>query len=141
VIDECQNLFAHEKYGRQAADDAAFIIKIGPAFGIMLDLATQRPTASRCPRRQQQRRSAILLKGDGPDGKRHGTRHRRLPEWHPRRHIPARGRHGRRLPGRRQLAPQVIRTYYLDLLATERVAKRARALREAAGTLFGVALG
>ena len=32
---------------------------------------------------------------------------------------------------------QVVRTYYLDLPATERVAKRARALREAAGTLSG----
>ena len=37
--------------------------------------------------------------------------------------------------------PQVVRTYYLNMPATERVAKRARALREAAGTLSGVALG
>ena len=34
-----------------------------------------------------------------------------------------------------------MRTYYLNLADTERVAKRARALREAAGTLSGVALG
>ena len=37
--------------------------------------------------------------------------------------------------------PQIVRTYYLDMAATERVAKRARALREHAGTRFGVALG
>ena len=37
--------------------------------------------------------------------------------------------------------PHVVRTYYLNLPDTERVAKRARALREAAGTLSGVALG
>ena len=37
--------------------------------------------------------------------------------------------------------PQVVRTFYLNLPDTERVAKRARALREAAGTLSGVALG
>jgi len=36
---------------------------------------------------------------------------------------------------------QVARTYYLNLPDTERAAKRARALREAAGTLSGVALG
>jgi S-DNA-T family DNA segregation ATPase FtsK/SpoIIIE len=36
---------------------------------------------------------------------------------------------------------QVVRTYYLDMPATERVATRARQLREAAGTLSGVALG
>jgi DNA segregation ATPase FtsK/SpoIIIE, S-DNA-T family len=38
-------------------------------------------------------------------------------------------------------APQVVRSFYLDLPATERVATRARALREAAGTLSGAALG
>ena len=35
----------------------------------------------------------------------------------------------------------MVRTFYLNLPDTERVAKRARALREAAGTLSGVALG
>jgi hypothetical protein len=35
---------------------------------------------------------------------------------------------------------QVVRAYYLNLPDTERVAKRARQLREAAGTLSGVAL-
>ncbi|MGH3222566.1 MAG: cell division protein FtsK, partial [Streptosporangiaceae bacterium] len=49
VIDECQNLFSHEKYGKQAGDDAVFIIKIGPAFGVMLDLATQRPDSRSLP--------------------------------------------------------------------------------------------
>ena len=38
-------------------------------------------------------------------------------------------------------APQVVRTFYLDMHAAERVAIRARALREAAGTLTGHALG
>jgi hypothetical protein len=37
--------------------------------------------------------------------------------------------------------PQVVRTFYLDLPATERVATRARQLRQAAGTLTGVAAG
>src|SRR5204863_4956860 len=34
-------------------------------------------------------------------------------------------------------APQVVRTFYLDMAAAERVAIRARALREAAGTVTG----
>ena len=38
-------------------------------------------------------------------------------------------------------APQVVRTYYLNTSDTERVARRARAIRETAGTLSGVALG
>jgi len=37
--------------------------------------------------------------------------------------------------------PQVVRTYYLNTEATERVAARARALRETAGRLSGIALG
>jgi S-DNA-T family DNA segregation ATPase FtsK/SpoIIIE len=36
---------------------------------------------------------------------------------------------------------QVTRTYYLDMAATEKIAARARAIRERAGTLSGVALG
>ena len=43
VIDECQNLFAHEKHGKQAGDDATFIITFGRALGVFLILATQRP--------------------------------------------------------------------------------------------------
>lgn len=37
--------------------------------------------------------------------------------------------------------PQVVRTFYLDVNATERIAIRARALRESAGTLTGHATG
>ena len=37
--------------------------------------------------------------------------------------------------------PLVVRAFYLDMAATEKIAARARALREAAGTLSGVALG
>jgi len=37
--------------------------------------------------------------------------------------------------------PQVVRTYYLDLPATEKIAARARLLRERAGVLSGYALG
>ena len=49
VIDEAQNLFAHPEHGKAAGLDAEFIIKIGPAFGVILIIATQRPDkASRC---------------------------------------------------------------------------------------------
>ena len=56
VIDECQNLFAHEKYGKQAGEDAVFIIKIGPAFGVLLILATQRPDTKSLPTGGQRQR-------------------------------------------------------------------------------------
>ena len=46
VIDECQNLFMHPQLGDQAADDAAYVIRLGRAYGIILVLATQRPDAT-----------------------------------------------------------------------------------------------
>lgn len=49
IIDECQNLFADPAVGKQAGEDAEFIIKIGRAFGVILLLATQRPDKDSCP--------------------------------------------------------------------------------------------
>ncbi|MDU0372909.1 FtsK/SpoIIIE domain-containing protein, partial [Hymenobacter endophyticus] len=49
VFDECQNLFAHPKYGKQAGEDAEFIIKLGRALGVVLILATQRPDKDSLP--------------------------------------------------------------------------------------------
>ena len=49
AIDECQNLFAHPKLGKQAGEDAIFIIKIGRALGVFLVLATQRPDKESLP--------------------------------------------------------------------------------------------
>ena len=49
TIDEAQNLFAHPQHGKAAGADAEFIIKIGPAFGVVLILATQRPDKASLP--------------------------------------------------------------------------------------------
>ena len=49
VIDEAQNLFAHPEHGKAAGLDAEFIIKIGPAFGVVLIIATQRPDKASLP--------------------------------------------------------------------------------------------
>jgi hypothetical protein len=39
VTDEAQNLFAHSEHGKAAGLDAEFIIKIGPAFVVVLIIA------------------------------------------------------------------------------------------------------
>jgi S-DNA-T family DNA segregation ATPase FtsK/SpoIIIE len=39
VTDEAQNLFAYPEHGKAAGLDAEFIIKIGPAFGVVLIIA------------------------------------------------------------------------------------------------------
>ena len=49
VVDEAQNCFMHPKYGAQAAEDAAYVIRLGRAYGIIVILATQRPDRESLP--------------------------------------------------------------------------------------------
>ena len=142
IIDEAQNLFSHEKYGKQAGEDAVFIIKIGPAFGVMLDLATQRPDSKSLPtgvssnvglrfclKVMDQLANDMVL---GTSAYKNGIRATTF-----RAEVDA----GLGYLVGASSSAQVARTYYLNLPDTERAAKRARQLREAAGTLSGVALG
>jgi DNA segregation ATPase FtsK/SpoIIIE, S-DNA-T family len=142
VIDEAQNLFAHPQHGKNAADDAQFVIKIGPAFGVMLIIATQRPDKASLPTgisanvsqrfalklMDQVSQDMVLGTGAYKSGVRSTTFRPEIDAgigWQ----IGA------------GPVPQVIRSYYLDMNATEKIAARARAMREAAGTLSGAALG
>jgi DNA segregation ATPase FtsK/SpoIIIE, S-DNA-T family len=142
IIDEAQNLFAHPQFGKQAGADAEFVIKIGPAFGVVLVLATQRPDKASLPTGVSGNvslRFCLKVMGQtendmvlGTSAYKNGIRATTF-----RPEIDA---------GIGYLlgagpAPQVVRTFYLDLPATERIATRARQIREAAGTLSGVALG
>ena len=142
AIDEMQNLFAHPKFGKQAAEDAVFIIKIGRALGVFLVLATQRPDKESCPTGVSGNVStrfclkvAGQLENDmilGTSAYKNGAR---ATTFRPK--VDA----GLGYLKGEENVPQVVRTYYLNGADTERVAKRARALREAAGTLSGVAAG
>ena len=142
IIDENQNLFAHPKYGKQAGEDATFIIKIGRALGVFLILATQRPDKESCPTGVSgnvSTRFCLKVAGQvendmilGTSAYKNGAR---ATTFRPK--IDAGLGY---LKGEENTA-QVVRTYYLNDADTERVAKRARALREAAGTLSGAALG
>ena len=141
VIDEAQNLFAHPEHGKAAGLDAEFIIKIGPAFGVILIIATQRPDKASLPTGVSgnvSTRFCLKVMGQvendmilGTSAYKNGIRATTF-----RPEIDA---------GLGYLlgagpAPQVVRTFYLDMHAAERIAVRARALREAAGTLTGHAL-
>jgi len=141
VVDECQNVFMHPQHGSQAAEDAAYVIRLGRAYGIVLVLATQRPDAASLPTSVSGNVSARFclkvpgqLENDivlGTSSYKNGykaTAFRTKTDaglgW-----LKADGE------------PQIVRTYYLDLPATERAAARARAIRETAGVLSGHALG
>ena len=141
-IDEMQNLFAHPKFGKQAADDAVFIIKIGRALGVFLILATQRPDKESCPTGVSgnvSTRFCLKVAGQmendmilGTSAYKNGARATTF-----RAKVDA----GLGYLKGEENVPKVVRTYYLNTADTERAAIRARAIREAAGTLSGVALG
>jgi DNA segregation ATPase FtsK/SpoIIIE, S-DNA-T family len=141
VIDEAQNLFAHPKYGKQAGEDAEFIIKVGPAMGVVLILATQRPDKASLPTGVSANvsiRFCLKVMGQlendmilGTSAYKNGIR---ATTFRPK--IDA---------GLGYLIgedpAQVCRTFFLDVPAAQTVVARARAARERAGTLSGYALG
>ncbi len=141
TIDEAQNLFSHPQYGKAAGADAEFIIKIGPAFGVILIIATQRPDKASLPTGVSGNvsdRFCLKVTGQvendmilGTSAYKNGIR---ATTFRPEIDAGI----GYYVGGSQ---PQVVRTFYLDLPACERVATRARQLREAAGTLTGVAAG
>ena len=142
AFDELQNLFAHPKYGKQAGEDATFVIKIGRALGVFLVLATQRPDKESLPTGisgNVSTRFCLKVAGQvendmilGTSAYKNGAR---ATTFRPK--VDA----GLGYLKGEENVPQVVRTYYLNDADTERVARRARALREAAGTLSGAALG
>ncbi len=141
-VDEAQNVFGHPKHGKQAGADAEFVIKVGPALGIVLVLATQRPDKASLPTGVSGNvsiRFCLYVAGQvendmvlGTSAYKNGLRATMFrPEldaglgW---------------LKGATP-EPKVTRTHYLNVKEAETVAVRARAARERAGTLTGVALG
>jgi S-DNA-T family DNA segregation ATPase FtsK/SpoIIIE len=141
AIDECQELFSHNEFGKDAEDLCVPIIKRGPALGIILILATQRPDAKSLPRAISDNvgiRFALRVMGQeandmilGTSSYRNGTRATMF---------------GPKDKGIGLLAgnaddPQIVRSSYLDGPAAEKISQRARALRAAAGTLSGYAAG
>jgi S-DNA-T family DNA segregation ATPase FtsK/SpoIIIE len=141
-IDEAQNVFGHPKYGKQAGADAEFVIKVGPALAVILVLATQRPDKASLPTGVSGNvsiRFCLYVAGQvendmvlGTSAYKNGLRATMFrPEldaglgW---------------LKGATP-EPKVTRTHYLNVKDAQAVAVRARAARERAGTLTGVALG
>lgn len=140
-IDECHELFSHETFGKDAGKLATQIIKRGRALGVILLLATQRPDTESLPTgvsvnvgvrfclRVTDSRANNMILGSGAYAAGLQATMFKAPDlgigW---------------LTGHGPDA-QVCRTYYIDGPASERIAARARAEREAAGTLAGHAAG
>lgn len=141
AVDECQEVFSHPDFKDEADRLATAIIKRGPAMGIILLLATQRPDAKSLPtgvsanvgirfclRVMGQTENDMVL---GTSAYKNGIRATTFT---------AKDKGIGYLLGSSD-EPQIVRSAYLDGPAAEAIAARARALRDAAGTLSGHAAG
>lgn len=138
MIDEVQELYESE-YAAEAEALTVAIMKRGPAQGIILVLATQRPDAKSLPKRisalagirfclrivDENSNNMILGAGMYAGGFRATmfTRSDKGVGW---------------LAGHAD-DPQIVRTSWIDAPAADKIADRAHALRAAAGTLTGEA--
>lgn len=134
VFDECQDLFAHAEFGKEAGELAEKIIKLARALGIILILATQRPDARSLPtgvsanvgtryclRVMGQLENDMVL---GTSSYRNGLRATMFTK---------KDKGVGYLVGAADEA-QIVRTFYLDGPTVEKLVTRAVAARQAAGT-------
>lgn len=141
IFDEVHNLYLNEELGPQAAKDLATVVRSGRALGIIVVQATQRPDKDSMPTTMSGIvTSRFCLK---------------VPDWQANDMILGTGSHSSGFSSiafrqetdaglgwlRGSADPQAVKTFYLNLPATQKVCARARALREAAGVLSGYALG
>ncbi|MFG2060458.1 cell division protein FtsK [Micromonospora sp. NPDC048871] len=140
-VDECQVWFEHPKYGDEFEEICTDLIKRGPAAGITLILATQRPDAKSLPTGISANavlRFCLKVMGHTENDMVLGTSMHKAG-------IKA-TMFSRRDRGIGYLAgegddPTITRTFYIDGPTAEQVIRRARTLREQAGTLTGHAAG
>jgi DNA segregation ATPase FtsK/SpoIIIE, S-DNA-T family len=140
-VDECQRAFEHSAYGAEIQAISEDLVRRGPAFGIIPLYGTQRPDAKSLPTAISANavlRFCLKVMGQvendmvlGTSAYKNGVRATMF---------------SRSDLGIGYLAgegddPQIIRSFYVDAPAAERVVARARRLREQAGTLTGHALG
>ncbi|WP_433299021.1 cell division protein FtsK [Actinoplanes sp. CA-030573] len=140
-IDECQRGFEHPKYGAEIEEIAEDLVRRGPAVGIFLLLATQRPDAKSLPTGISANavlRFCLKVMGQtendmvlGTSMYRNGIRATMF---------------ARRDKGIGYLAgegdePVIVKTFEIDGPAAEAIVARARAARERYGNITGHAAG
>jgi S-DNA-T family DNA segregation ATPase FtsK/SpoIIIE len=141
AIDECQELFSHEKYGKEAGTLCTGIIKRGRALGVILLLATQRPDKESLPtaisanvgtrfclRVMGQLENDMIL---GTSMYKNGIRATSF----------TRSDKGIGYLVGAADEPQITRGYYMDNEEAEAICERARKARAEEGTLRGIAAG
>lgn len=146
VIDEVQRAFTHKEYGAELEEVLTDLAKVGPSAGIMLLAATQKPDAKSTPTgfrdqfgvkfalRVTTRDASEAVLGAGAYGE--GLDASKLsPDAKGCGLLRGVGDSGSVEGG------WTVRTYLADSTDAETVCLRGRGLREAAGTLDGMAAG
>ncbi|MFE1992126.1 cell division protein FtsK [Streptomyces parvulus] len=140
-VDECQVWFEHDKYGKELEEICTDLVKRGPATGIVLLLATQRPDAKALPTGISANASARFclkvmgqLENDmvlGTSAYKRGVR-ATMFSWADKgiHYFIGEGADAR-----------IVGSVYVDAPAAEAIGARARKARELVGTLSGYALG
>ncbi|WP_406125113.1 cell division protein FtsK [Streptomyces canus] len=139
--DECQVWFEHDKYGKELEEICTDLVKRGPATGIVLLLATQRPDAKALPTGISANASARFclkvmgqLENDmvlGTSAYKRGVR-ATMFSW---------GDKGIHYFVGEGSDARIVGSVYVDAPAADAIGARARKARELAGTLSGYALG
>ncbi|TJZ55873.1 cell division protein FtsK [Streptomyces piniterrae] len=140
-VDECQVMFEHPKYKDEFEEICTDLVKRGPATGIVLLLATQRPDAKALPTGISANASARWclkvmgqLENDmvlGTSAYKRGVR-ATMFSWADKgiHYFVGEGSDAR-----------IVGSVYVDGVGADAIALRARTAREDAGTLSGHALG
>ncbi|MFI5803074.1 cell division protein FtsK [Streptomyces sp. NPDC051561] len=140
-VDECQVWFEHPKHGGEFEEICTDLVKRGPATGIVLLLATQRPDAKALPTGISANASARFclkvmgqLENDmvlGTSSYKRGVR-ATMFSWADKgiHYFIGEGSDAR-----------IVASVYVDAPTADAIGARARKLRETAGTLSGHALG
>ncbi|MCM8551970.1 cell division protein FtsK [Streptomyces sp. STCH 565 A] len=140
-VDECQVLFEHPEHGKEFEEIITDLVKRGPATGIVVLLATQRPDAKSLPTGISANASARWclkvmgqLENDmvlGTSAYKRGVR-ATMFAW---------GDKGIHYFVGEGSDARIVRSVYIDAGGAETIAARARRAREKAGLLAGHALG
>ncbi|MCD9144334.1 cell division protein FtsK [Streptomyces albireticuli] len=140
-VDECQKWFEHPKHGKELEEICTDLVKRGPATGIVLLLATQRPDDDSLPKGISANASARWclkvmshVENDmvlGTGAYKRGVR-ATMFAW---------GDKGICYFLGEGADARIVRAVEIDALAAEGIAQRGRKMRERLGTLAGYALG
>jgi DNA segregation ATPase FtsK/SpoIIIE, S-DNA-T family len=141
ALDECQVAFEHEQYGKELEAICTDFVKRGPALGMLLLLATQRPDAKSIPTGISANavlRMCLKVMGQVENDMVLGTS---MYKNGIRATMFAREDKGVFYFAGEGLSPVIVRGYGFDLPSSKAIGARARMMREAAGRLTGYALG